>query len=211
MSLKLVGAGLPRTGTMSLKLALEKVLGAPCCHMTAIPGFPFNLGADWNLAIDGGRPDWKKVMAPYHAAVDWPASLFWDDLHRTFPDAVVLLSERTSADVWFDSLDSTILRVMKQPLPPHITVTSPPSRMFERFAGKKEWHEPALLKDCYHRHNEQVRKVVPKDRLVEWRPGDGWAPICNALKIPVPAEPFPHVNRREEWLTERGTPTLPPA
>ena len=199
MTLRVVGAGLPRTATMSLKVGLETLLGGPCYHMTAIPGFPFNLGADWDLALTGGKPDWNKVFTGFPAAVDWPASLFWRELSQTYPDAVVLLSVRDSADVWYESLDSTILRALKMPLPPHIKVTSPPARMFEMFTKVKEWDNPALLKATYERHNTEVRKAIPKGRLVEWRAKDGWAPICKALGVPVPEVPFPHVNRREEW------------
>ncbi|HTL53033.1 MAG TPA: sulfotransferase [Planctomycetota bacterium] len=199
MTLRIVGAGLPRTATMSLKVGLESLLGGPCYHMTAIPGFPFNLGDDWAKAFAGGEPDWKKVFHGFHAAVDWPASLFWPSVHKAFPDALVLLSVRDSAEVWHESLDSTILSLMARPLPPEVKVTTPPGRMFEIFTKQKVWKDPALLKASYDRHNDHVRKTVPKGRLLEWHAKEGWGPICKALKLPVPAIPFPHVNKREEW------------
>src|SRR5258705_2827575 len=86
MHLQLVGAGLPRTGTSSLRQALEQLLGAPSCHMSALPGHPFALGEGWDHVIAGGQPDWDALMAGYAAAVDWPASMFWRELSAANPD-----------------------------------------------------------------------------------------------------------------------------
>lgn len=204
MSLKVVGAGLPRTGTMSLKVGLETLLGGPCCHMTAIPGFPFNLGDNWALALSGGKPDWRKTLDGFHAAVDWPASLFWHEVMHTFPDAKVLLSVRDSAEVWYESLSSTILPITRAPLPPGVKVTTPPSQMFEKFTNSKKWDDKALLCATYDRHNAEVRKVVPRDRLIEWKAKDGYGPICKALRLAEPATPFPHINKREDWGPHGG-------
>lgn len=80
MNLRAVGAGLPRTGTQSLATALEHLLGAPCYHMRAIPGHPFDLGRQWHEALRGQRPDWDAIYDGYAAAVDWPTSMFWREL-----------------------------------------------------------------------------------------------------------------------------------
>src|SRR5882672_8609763 len=109
MSLRIVGAGLPRTGTSSLRLALEQLLGGRCYHMSVIPGHPFDLGTGWNGALAGDTPDWHQVFAGYVAAVDWPASLFWRELSAAYPEALVLLSVRNSAEEWWHSADETIL------------------------------------------------------------------------------------------------------
>jgi len=80
MSLKVVGAGLPRTGTASLGIALEHLLDGSIHHMSVIPGHPFDLGAGWDLALAGGNPDWDQIFEGYIAAVDWPASLFYREI-----------------------------------------------------------------------------------------------------------------------------------
>ena len=109
MNLRVVGAGLPRTGTSSLKKALENLLGGRCYHMMEIPGHPFDLGAGWNRALAGDAPDWAKLFDGYVAAVDWPASIFWRELSEANPAALVLLSVRDTAEVWWRSADEMIL------------------------------------------------------------------------------------------------------
>lgn len=96
----MVGAGLPRTGTSSLKAALELLLGGRCYYMREIPHHPFDLGPRWQGASKGETPDWQQLMDGYVAAVDWPASMFWRELGETNPDALVVLSLRDSAEAW---------------------------------------------------------------------------------------------------------------
>ncbi len=199
MHLKVVGAGLPRTGTSSLRRALEQLLGGPCLHMSALPGHPFDLGADWDHALDGGPADWERLLHGYVAAVDWPASMFWRELSAANPDALVLLSVRDSAETWWQSLNETVLGPARAALAPNWTEGRSLVTLFERFAGTDQWDDPALLKAAYERYNADVRKAVPRERLLEWRADEGWQPICRALNLPVPAEPFPWTNRRGEW------------
>ncbi len=198
-NLRVVGAGLPRTGTSSLRQALEHLLGGKCCHMSALPGHPFNLGAGWQQALESGATDWDAVMEGYVAAVDWPASQFWRDLHTANPDALVLLSRRASAEDWYGSLEATILPVTRPALAPGWNEGRDLITLFERFTGTAYWDDPAALMDAYERHNAAVRQTVPPERLLEWRAADGWEPICKALSLPVPDMPFPWANRREDW------------
>src|SRR3954470_5685691 len=108
MALQVVGAGLPRTATSSLGVALDQLLGGYRHHMSAIPGHPFDLGDGWKLALAGGTPDWQKIFDGYIAAVDWPASAFWQELSELYPDALVILSVRDNAQTWYESLAATI-------------------------------------------------------------------------------------------------------
>src|SRR5260221_11785635 len=105
MSLAIVGAGLPRTGTSSLRAALEQPLGGRCLHMSALPGHPFELGADWDAALDDEPVDWAQSLGGFVAAVDWPASLFWRELWAANPEALVLLSSRDTSAAWYGSFD----------------------------------------------------------------------------------------------------------
>jgi hypothetical protein len=199
MTLRVIGAGLPRTGTSSQRRALEHLLGGRCMHMSAIDGHPFNLGLGWQQALDGRRTDWLQVLEGYVAALDWPTSMFWHDLSKAFPDALVLLSVRDSTEQWWHSMDKTVLTVGRMALAPDWEDGRDLVTLLERFAGTEQWDDPAVLMAAYERHNALVRQTVPPQRLLEWRATEGWAPICRALDLSVPAMPFPHLNKREDW------------
>jgi Sulfotransferase domain len=199
VSLRVVGAGLPRTGTESLKQALEQLLGGDCYHMTVIPEHPFDLGPDWDRALAGGTVDWAGVFEGYVAAVDWPASQFWRDISGANPDALVLLSVRDSARTWWESMEATVLPVARMSLAPGWGDGRGLTDLLERLTGSPHWDDPALLMKAYDDHVAEVRESVPPDRLLEWRAAEGWEPICRALDLRVPDESFPWRNRREDW------------
>jgi hypothetical protein len=203
MSLRVVGAGLGRTGTHSLKVALEQLLGAPCYHMIEVFGHPEHVPL-WQEAVDRGATDWDTVFDGYAAVVDWPAASFWREITEANPDALVLLSVR-DPDAWWKSAHDTIFDATMRELgdesmrPWHNMVL----QLFrDRFTDAIL--DPEAAKAAYVKHNDDVRATAPKDRLVEWRPGDGWEPICTALELPVPDAPFPHVNTTEEFRTMAG-------
>jgi hypothetical protein len=197
--LRVVGAGLPRTATSSLRDALQRLLGGACLTMSALPGHPFDLGATWRRALAGEPLDLEEAFAGFVATVDWPGSMWWRELVEACPDAVVILSTRRSAQLWWESLDATVLSVARlaaslAPDEPRDLVT-----LLERFTGSSNWDDPPALMERYERHNAEVRASVPPERLVDWRAEDGWEPICRALGVRAPDEPFPWTNRREDW------------
>ncbi len=203
MTLRVVGAGLGRTGTMSLKLALETLLGGPCYHMLETFVRPDHISM-WRDAIAGKTPDWDELFDGFVACVDWPAAAFWRELSEKYPDAPILFSVR-DADSWWTSADRTILdgafRRFTGPAddPWHAMVTELFRETFtESFLDEDE------AKAAFERHNETVRREGPAGRLVEWTPGDGWEPLCSALGVPVPDEPFPHVNTTDEFRGRAG-------
>lgn len=199
MGLEVIGAGLPRTGTASLKIALEHLLGGPCYHMREIPGHPFDLGPEWERALRDDTPDWEALLDGYAATVDWPASMFWRELSAANPDAKVLLSLRDSPETWWHSLDQTILPYARMSTAPDWAEGCGLTDLLERFTGAPKWDDPALLMAAYERHNSIVKQAIPPGRLIEWHAGDGWGPICQRLGLPVPDIPFPWVNQRSEW------------
>ena len=199
MTLRVVGAGLPRTGTESLRQALEHLLGGPCYHMRVIPGHPFDLGDGWRRALAGDYPDWDSLFEGYVAAVDWPASFLWRELSEAYPGALVLLSVRESAEEWWQSADATILPVARMALAPDWSDSRDFLTLLERFAGTKQWDDRETLMAAYERHCAAVRAHTPPHRLLEWRAVEGWDPICRALGMPIPDMPFPWRNRRSEW------------
>ncbi len=195
MALKVIGAGLGRTGTLSLQLALQQLLGGACYHMLEVMANPDVKVQQWMDAMDG-HADWDDIMKGYVASVDWPAAAFWRELADEYPDAPVLLSTRASTEEWFKSFASTILQVMLRDAP---NGDSPmPLRMMdERFTP--DWRSPDACKAAYDKHNAEVRATIPADRLIDWQPGDGWGPICAKLGVSVPSDPFPHANTTDDF------------
>jgi hypothetical protein len=193
MSLRIVGAGLGRTGTMSLKLALEKLLGAPCYHMAEVFAHPEHVRS-WSAAGRGEAVDWRALFRGYAAAVDWPVASFWPEVSAAFPDAIVLLSVRDPAS-WWKSASSTIFPASRE-------AAGEWREMVDLMFGRRftlALDDEAACLAAYERHNADVRARVPKERLVEWRASDGWGPLCTALGVPVPGEPFPRVNTTDEF------------
>jgi hypothetical protein len=209
MTLRVVGAGLGRTGTHSLKLALEQLLGAPCYHMLEVFEHPESI-ATWQDAVDGKPVDWDALMDGYSAAVDWPVVAFWPELADAFPDAKVLLSTRSSAEAWWKSANETIFAVTRRgakgdPNPDLQAHMHMIGGLFERFTPAWNADDGGRgARRAYDEHNAHVRATVPPARLVEWQPGDGWGPLCRALELPLPDEPFPHVNTRDAFRMMAG-------
>jgi hypothetical protein len=200
MTLRVVGAGLGRTGTHSLQLALQQLLGGPCYHMMDVFGRPDDIPV-WHAAAEGTMPDWEMFLSEYRATVDWPAAAFWRELRETSPDAVVLLSTRADADAWWKSARDTIFEVSARPVVDD-PVFGAQQRMIHAVLENRftpEWQDAGAAKAAYEAHNDAVRAAVPADRLIDWRPADGWEPICAALDLPVPEEPFPHVNTTSDF------------
>ena len=199
MKLQVVGAGLPRTGTHSLQIALEHLLGGPCYHMREIPGHPFDLGDGWDCALTGDMTGLEQLLDGYLASVDWPASMFWQELSKANPEALIVLSLRDSAETWWQSVDATILPYARLALAPGWKEGRGLLNLFERFTGTEQWDNPATMMAAYERHNVEVKRNAPAQRLLDWNATEGWEPICRALRLPVPEIPFPWRNRRSEW------------
>ena len=199
MALKVIGAGLGRTGTMSLKKALEVLLGGPCYHMHEV--FQ-RLETDvpmWHDAALGKPVDWDKLFDGYVATVDWPSGAYWKEISAEYPDALILLSTRDS-EKWWKSASETIFPAIQEVAaaehnPWHEMIDA---MMANRFV--KDLTDKGACVAAYEKHNEEARRSAPANRFLEWQPGDGWEPLCKALNLPVPNEPFPHVNSKEEFL-----------
>ncbi len=195
MTLRVIGAGVGRTGTNSLQLALQQLLHGRCYHMHEVFPRPDDIPV-WHAAALGRMPDWPAFFAEFNAAVDWPASAFWPELAAAFPHAVIVLSTRRDAETWWRSASATIF-------PATLAAPDDPWRrmiddlLAQRFTRAIE--DKAACIAAYEAHNARVRATVPAARLLEWQVEDGWAPLCAALDLPVPDEPFPHVNSTMEF------------
>ena len=198
MALKIVGAGVGRTGTHSLQLALQTLLGGPCYHMVEVFGKPEHIPM-WQSAAEGNMPDWDVLFDGYVAGVDWPVGAYWRELAEHYPDAPVLLSTRDT-DGWWKSASNTIFLVGKDGAPNEMMeaqMTMAKTMFANTFTPN--WLDETEAKKAFEEHNAAVRAEVPKDRLIDWQPGDGWQPICDKLGLPVPEAPFPHVNTTAEF------------
>jgi hypothetical protein len=206
MSLSVIGAGFGRTGTLSIKMALEQLGLGRCYHMVEVFDHPPHV-AVWRAAAEGKPTDWDALFAGYGAAVDWPVCHFWRQLMAHFPRAKVLLTVR-DAERWYQSAHDTIYQAMIRPLP----VDNPETRaqremavkivLEDTFGGRFADRAHAIA--VYARHNAEVRRTVPPDRLLVYEPGEGWEPLCRFLDRPVPAEPFPKVNSSEDFRAALG-------
>jgi len=205
MTIRVVGAGVGRTGTHSLKIALEQLLGGRCHHMVEILGDMSQIPA-WIDAIEGRPVDWHAMLAGYDAIVDWPGGSFWRELSEAFPDALVLLSVR-DPEGWYKSASNTIFETFDR-MPPEAGPWSAALRKMFHDRFSDDLSNPTAMMDAFEKHNEAVRQGVPAERLLEWQPGDGWEPICDRLGLPVPSEPFPVTNTTDEFRVMLGMPPL---
>ncbi len=219
--MKMIGVGFGRTGTMSLKGALEQLGANPCFHMIDLI-MGENKEADlqhWIKVANGDPIDWQEVFDGWEATVDWPACSRWEELIDAFPDAPVLLNHR-DFDGFYKSVQNTILAVKlaarageleqdanrEQPAPELWGVIE--KLIWEGdFQGRfedKEW-----VRSMYRQRIETIKARVPSDRLIVWELGvDGWEPLADALGVPVPDEPFPRLHDTNEFRTEFGLPAL---
>lgn len=208
MSLKVIGSGFGRTGTMSTKIALEQLGLGPCHHMVEVLQKP-ELSAKWTALAKGAEPDWECLFAGYNVQVDWPGARVWEQTAQAFPDAKVLHNERPEDD-WWKSFSTTIAKMFQRrgdiDMPPHIAAQMDAfeSWVFEDFP---EYGNRDAAIAAYRRNNEKVRDLIPADRLLVFNVREGWAPLCAFLDMPVPATPFPRSNPRDEfWVHFGGEP-----
>jgi hypothetical protein len=210
--MKLIGAGMPRTGTLTQKAALEKLGVGPCFHWVDILADLPNQVPLWNGAMDG-TVRLPEIMGNHESTTDWPGGFFYKQLMEDYPDAKVLLSVR-DPERWEPSFTETIvdmcygeslirlLASARAHIDPvwdsYLTLVK---RMFFSPEGTfPNGYEPQALIDGFNAHNEEVKRTVPADRLLVWTPADGWEPLCAFLDVPVPDEPFPHENDRATFL-----------
>jgi hypothetical protein len=197
MALKVVGAGFGRTGTLSLKTALEQLGFGPCYHMAEVFPRPEHI-AMWHRLAFENQMDWDRLFTGFHATVDWPTARWWREIAAHYPDAKVLLSVR-DPEAWYESMFNTIYQPMKSPAPddaPELirlqSQTIRKSILAETFDNRFEDKAHAI--EVFRRHNQNVRDSVSPARLLEFDVREGWEPLCRFLEVPIPNEPFPRLN-----------------
>ncbi|WP_117210941.1 sulfotransferase family protein [Allorhizocola rhizosphaerae] len=201
--MKVIGVGVGRTGTLSLKAALERLGFGPCFHGRHVLDHPDRLPI-WQSAARGEPVDWARLFHGYRSTVDWPGAAFWRPLAAAFPQAKLILTVR-DPDAWYESVSKTIYRMFgsdgEQAVEQARRIV-PGLDVFTSFHRQMIWHgffegrfaDRAFAIDAYERHNAAVFNEAPSDRLLVMSPGAGWKPLCEFLEVPEPDEPYPHLN-----------------
>jgi hypothetical protein len=216
MTLKVIGAGFGRTGTLSLKLALEELGLGPCYHMIETIARPEHDDL-WLALARGETSDWRPMLDGYTASIDWPGLMIWEELAAAYPDAKIILTVR-DPDAWFASAAATIFARMEAfhdgprgPAAEGEAVDAIRQRhmamvkavvMDKSFGGRLD---KAHAIGVFNAHNAKVRRLVPPERLLVYEAAQGWAPLCAFLGVPVPATLFPKANSTEEFRSRFPT------
>lgn len=193
MPLSVIGLGFGRTGTASMKSALNLLGQGPTHHMGEL--FENDeLHRKWIELAAGAEPDWEVLFNGYSAFCDWPAAAYWRELIQAYPEAKVVLTWRT-ADSWWNSFANTILEAIlrRDPLHP-LALTLIADTVF---GGRPDDRAHAI--GVYRDYVEQVMAEVPPGRLLIHRLGDGWPALCSHLGVPIPDEPYPRGNSTREF------------
>lgn len=207
MALEVIGMGVGRTGTYSLKLALEQLGLGPCHHMEEViknPSFHVPL---WCAAIEG-KPDWQAAYDGYRCAVDWPTAAFWRELSEVYPGARFILTTR-DAEKWCDSFSKTIFRLLqaRNEAPPEMRIFLEMGHGVTSKTGFKAESGREDLIQAFRDHCEAVKSAIPAEKLLVYEVREEWGPLCEFLGRPVPDAPFPNTNSREEfWKKVSGQP-----
>lgn len=199
MSLKVIGAGLGRTGTYSLRLAINQLGFGPCFHMEDVAqNLPRQLPL-WQAAL-AGIPDWEAIYDGFNSAVDWPTARFYRELNAAYPDAMFVLGHRNPTS-WADSFSETIYKLIadRETAPEHFHAWLDMSAETIRQSGIPMDADRDSLAAAFTAHSAAVKKAIPQERLLLFQAKDGWEPLCAFLGAPVPEGPFPHTNNRAEF------------
>ncbi len=207
MTLKVIGAGMPRTGTMSLKIALEQLGFGPCHHMSEVYKRP-HLPLLWGRAFEGSLGDFEEIFNDYSATTDAPAAFVFDKLAARYPQAKVILSIRDT-DKWYASMQATILTQQNQ----DDVAGSPLGPMFQKmgaYLAKNGGPPPGAgptstspnreaIVAWFNAHNARVKGSIAPERLLVFEAAQGWEPLCAFLGVRVPQTPYPRVNDAQEF------------
>jgi len=203
MSIKVIGAGFGRTGTFSLKHALEQLGFNKCYHMWEVAE---GHHAIWSETNQGKPVDWDSLFEGFQATLDFPSCNFWREQAAHFPKAKILLSLR-DPDSWYDSVMNTIYPASRASL----ESDDPNMQQFGEWLFDLIWRrvfddrmdDRAHVIAKFNEHNQAVIDEVPPERLLVFEARDGWAPLCNFLEVPVPEDPYPRMNTTEEFRAAR--------
>lgn len=203
--MQIIGAGFGRTGTKSMKLALEQLGFGPCYHMHEVFQKPASIPL-WHQAAFGVEIEWDDLLAGYPSGVDWPLSYFWEPLSHRYPDAKILLTLRP-ADGWYTSMTNTIFSHLGGNKPEGDETQIMFKEMVDKIVREETFDnrtdDRAHCEAVFEQHTARVKTIVPEDRLIVHEVGSGWETLCDGLGVPVPDTPFPKTNTTAEFQRDR--------
>ena len=211
MALNVIGAGFGRTGTLSLKAALEDLGFSKCYHMREVLANPAH-AAVWQAAAEGKPTDWEALLEGYQATVDWPGCTFYRELMDRYPDAKVLLNVR-EGEAWYRSMTDTVYRMTQLRFPQSlIPRLIPRIRRLSKMAHAVIWQntfndrfaDKAYALKVFNDHIEEVKASVPAEKLLVYSVKEGWEPLCAFLEVSVPDRPFPRLNNSATFNRRAG-------
>lgn len=211
MGLSVIGAGFGRTGTLSIKAALDQLGFGPCYHMKYVFEDPAHLRR-WQSVADGRPPDWDELYAGFASTVDWPGTLYWRELADAYPDARILLSVRAT-DSWWNSFSSTVTQLigMRDSFSDahRRAVLDYAHEIIEKQTFGGDLSDKRAVLAAYENRIGEVKKATAPDRLLVYDITNGWEPLCEFLDVPVPATDFPRGNDSVEFWQRFGDGTPP--
>lgn len=206
MALSVIGAGFGRTGTMSIKMALEHLGLGPCHHMEEVFGNPAQL-PNWLAAAKGQQVDWDDVFTGYGSAVDWPSAHYWRELAEVYPNSKILLSVRP-AERWWESFSGTIKKILeiRDTIPEEYprSVANMGYKIIAEQTFSNAMDDKAKVLSAFQKRIEDVKQAIPAERLLIFDVSEGWAPLCKFLNLPVPDGEFPRSNSKGEFWEDFG-------
>ena len=196
--------GMSRTGTDSMKRAMEIIYGEPAYHMSVVLNKPQHLQFWSNLAFGLVRPeeaDWQQVFQGFVATTDMPSAYYFEHIAKTFPEAKVILTLRDEQE-WVESYSRLMQAVLRfrfiRFLPPLNRFWPFGEQMNRAIFGEKSIDDNginrSMLLTAYRNHNSRVRQIIPAKKLLEFNVRQGWKPLCSFLEVETPATAFPHRN-----------------
>lgn len=202
MTLKVIGAGFGRTGTMSMKMALEQLGTGKCHHMEEVFENPWQL-PKWQDLVQGKAANWDALLDGYSCSVDWPSAHFWRELYAANAGAKVVLTTRP-VDDWWASYSETIMGFMKIATTKEVPdVPKAVAQMCVDMIGKQtfgsHYQDEVAAKAAYEQRLIDVKETIPEDDLLIYKIGSGWSPLCEFLAVPEPEGAFPRSNERQEF------------
>ncbi|MDH3710921.1 MAG: hypothetical protein OER04_13590 [Cyclobacteriaceae bacterium] len=213
MSIKIIGAGLPRTGTNTLKQSLEMLGYSKTYHMKELIVNPEML-PQWLALENGEQPNWDELYDGFEATVDFPAYPWYKEHMKRYPDAKVIMTVRPF-EGWYKSIESTILTagpqtplekivmMIKLAFNPRLRKVIQCVKLAKRMIFQKhlqgKFADKAFAEEIFNKHMEDVKTYVPPEKLLIYDVRDGWGPLCEFLGKPVPEEELPHLNKRENF------------
>ncbi|VAW85113.1 hypothetical protein MNBD_GAMMA16-2190 [hydrothermal vent metagenome] len=204
MTLSIIGAGFGRTGTASMKSALEMLGLGPCHHMKEVMASSEQTLL-WRQVAQGNLSSWDEVFNGFNSAIDWPAAYYWRELSEYYPNAKILLTVRSS-ESWYTSMVNTIFKILKSSTDPD----SVGSKLIAQGVFDGRLDDPEYAIAMYEKNIAEVQATFNQDRLLTYNLGDGWEPLCRFLDKPVPDTSFPRSNSKDEFDAMMAKTNKPP-